>query len=325
MNLGITKTAAVQGTLRRTSLFYGSARDAMHDFLRNTLKSSGDAVLLPAYIGWSQNEGSGVFDPVSKVGARVGFYDLNSDLSANIDDVENQLRAGRYRVIVVIHYFGRTDPGLPKLRQIADRHGAVLVEDLAHGFFTALGNGPAGKYGHLNLYSLHKMFPLEDGGAASYSDATLVTGQAQTRPDLAATVIEYDWNAIANRRRDNFEALTSELKSLPEYGQLFELMWPELNGNDVPQTLPVRIVGDVRNAIYAGMNADGFGMVSLYHTLIPEVRDGFKELNDLADHVINFPVHQDVDIELIAPMVESFKIHLLGDTARRVLENPVKS
>ena len=48
-------------------------------------------------------------------------------------------------------------------------------------------------------------------------------------------------------------------------------------------------------------------MVSLYHTLIEEVRDGFPELVALSRAIINFPVHQDVDPEAIDALVTSFE------------------
>jgi dTDP-4-amino-4,6-dideoxygalactose transaminase len=309
----ISKTAIDPRKHREPAYFYHSAREGMEDFLRSALEDPDEGVLLPAFIGWSANEGSGVFDPVLNVGARAGFYGLRDDLSVDVDALAVHLRAHSYRVIVVIHYFGRTDPALAEIRELADRYGMILVEDLAHGFFTSRGAGPAGSVGDVNLFSLHKMFPLAEGGMITYQRAELIDGQKSTAPELAASLVSYNWAAIAAARRRNFEIISAALRELPEYGSHFSLMWPCLDDFDVPQTLPVRIVGGNRDSIYRAMNSAGFGMVSLYHTLIEPVRTGFEVENRLSQHIINFPVHQDVPTDAVDALIASFRVSLLED------------
>ncbi|GAB3800104.1 DegT/DnrJ/EryC1/StrS family aminotransferase [Humibacter antri] len=306
----VPKTAFKEATARRPTLFYRSAREGMHDFLTHTLTSPDEGVLLPGFIGLSPREGSGVLDPVLQVGARTGFYGLQDDLTVDVDELRRALSADNYRVLVVIHYFGRSDPAIAEIRALADDHGVLLVEDLAHAFFTALATHGAGRHGHLNLFSLHKMFPFADGGMAQYAMPGLVNGQASTRPELALHLLDYDWKAIADARRRTFRGLAERLAALPDHGRTFELMWPRLAERDVPQTLPVRVLGDERDDVYFGMNADGYGMVSLYHTLIEQSRDRFERLNDLSHHIINFPVHQDVRVTDLDGMVDSFRHHL---------------
>lgn len=306
----LNKTAVIPETHLQPAFFYSSAREGMRDFLVNTLQSPDEGILLPAFIGWSEREGSGVFDPVSDSKSRFGFYDLNANLSVNIADLERQLQSGLYKVLIVIHYFGRTEPQIALIRDLADRHGVLLVEDLAHGFFSSLGDGQAGRYGHVNLFSLHKMFPFSNGGLIRYADSGLVSHQKSTMPGLAERLLSYDWQAISRARRQVFCALTSILETMPECNSRFELMWPDLDENDVPQTLPVRILGGGRDHVYSAMNRDGFGMVSLYHTLIGPVRDGFRNLNSLASEITNFPVHQDVNESVLPAMAESFRRHL---------------
>jgi hypothetical protein len=282
----------------------------MADFLSEISGLQNRGVLLPAFIGWSPREGSGVFDPVISSGARAGFYDLRPDLTVDLADLERCMMTGEFRVVVVIHYFGRTEPQIARVRELADRHEILLVEDLAHGFFSAMAAGQAGRHGHVCLYSLHKMFPFENGGMVTYPYAGLVSGQESTAPEFATRVLSYDWRAIGEIRRRNFCALTAILAASAERGAKFDLLWPELADGDVPQTLPVRILGDGRDGIYAAMNEDGFGMVSLYHTLIDAVAEAFDGLADLSRHIINFPVHQDVPAHEIQPMVDSFIRHL---------------
>jgi dTDP-4-amino-4,6-dideoxygalactose transaminase len=310
MNSLIQKSAVNAGTSYQPALFYGSAREGMRDLLDHVTGLDSGGVLLPGFIGWSAREGSGVFDPVREANIPFGFYTLNDDLSVDIDDLERCLEAGAFRVLVLIHYYGRTEPQLAPIRKLADKHGVILVEDLAHEFFTAQAGGAAGRFGDAMLYSLHKQFPFVDGGLVSYANPSLLSGQAGTRPELAQAILSHDWRAISETRRRNFEALTALLSELPEFGKSFRLLWPTLDDHDVPQTLPVYVVGRERSEIYSQMNAEGFGMVSLYHTLISQLGDDFPSLTELSRHILNFPVHQDVDRALLPAMVGSFQRHL---------------
>jgi dTDP-4-amino-4,6-dideoxygalactose transaminase len=306
----VTKTAVLPETQYQPSFFYGSAREGMLDFLTHALDVPNDGVLLPAFIGWSPKEGSGVFDPVLALGARAGFYGIQADLSVDLCDLESRLRNDAFRVLVVIHYFGRTDPAISEIKDMADKYNVLVVEDLAHGFFSAISDGEAGKHCHVKLFSLHKMFPMEAGGLVTYADSSLVDGQKSTRPQLAVDVMSYNWDGIGLLRRRNFQLLAELLAGLPECGEDFVLIWPQLDAHDVPQTLPVRITGNNRDEVYVGMNADGFGMVSLYHTLIDAVQAGFEDAVDLSEHIINFPVHQDIETGAFTLMVESFRRNL---------------
>lgn len=306
----ITKTATIPQTHRLPTLFYRSAREGMQDFLAQpaVLPDPDAGVLLPAFIGWSPREGSGVYDPVQGLGLRAGFYDLNPDLTVDLGKLEAELQRG-YRVLVLIHYYGRTETQLEAVRELADHHGALLVEDLAHGFYSAQLGGVAGSRGDINLYSLHKMFPTPgaQGGMIAYRNAQLLVGQQDTAPELARLILNYDWAAIGMARRRHAQAVLEALRQLPECGREFELLWPELAPGDVPQTLPVRIRTGNRDHIYHAMNADGYGMVSLYHTLIEPVREDFAEMVALSKSVINFPVHQDLDPAHIPGMMQSFR------------------
>lgn len=317
MTIHVTKTAVDPTTARTATLFYDSARAGMLDFLAQRVAGeSGLRVLLPSFIGWSPHEGSGVFDPVRELALPATFYRVHDDLSVDVADLEAHLDAGGPAVVVLIHYFGRTDPSLAQVAAIVERHDAVLVEDLAHGFFTARAGGPAARSGGVLMYSLHKMFPTPEsrGGMVTYRDSSLLSGQASTRPDLAGFLLDYDWREIGERRRAHYVDLEQRLRTLADTVGGFDLLWPELPEHDVPQTLPVRIEGSGRDGIYTRMNAEGFGMVSLYHTLIPELRDNV-EMVALSKTIINFPVHQDMRADQREALVGSFAAALAARDA----------
>ena len=54
----------------------------------------GERVLLPAYVGWSAKEGSGVFDPVDELGVPYAFYRLDDRLRIDLYGLEQCLRVG---------------------------------------------------------------------------------------------------------------------------------------------------------------------------------------------------------------------------------------
>ncbi|WP_089155621.1 DegT/DnrJ/EryC1/StrS family aminotransferase [Micromonospora sp. NBS 11-29] len=313
MRQTISKTATDPEVFRAPSLFYAAAREGMRDLLAQPEVWRGErrAILLPSFIGWSANEGSGVFDPVTGLGLDPGFYDLTEDLAVDLSSLDARLAERRYDVVVVIHYFGRTERAIGRIRELTDRHGALLLEDLAHAWFTHALGGPAGRTGDVSLYSLHKMLPMPGGrgGMVTYRNSGWISGQRETEPGFARHVLDHDPVGIARRRQENFRVLTGLLRALPELGSGFELMWPELADDDAPQTLPVRILGpgrDNRDHVYAAMNREGFGVVSLYHTLIEDLR-AHPSMARLSRHIINFPVHQDIAPDDYPALVGSFR------------------
>jgi dTDP-4-amino-4,6-dideoxygalactose transaminase len=306
MMYSVSKTAIQPDRHKHPTRFYSSAREGMFEFLRANPRIVHRGVLMPAFIGWSPREGSGVFDPIVESGSRHDFYALNSDLSIDLESLEKLASTGTFGAIVLIHYFGRTQPEVARVRQLADLYDLVVVEDLAHGYFSARGGGTAGTTGDVLLYSLHKMFPLPDGGQVTYRAPGLLPPNPSSRPELAEIVMSYDWDRISQERRGRFVEVADALKALPAYDRRFRLHWPDLGAHDVPQTLPVTVIGAGRDGIYTAMNERGFGMVSLYHTLIPAARGLFPAIDDLAAHIINFPVHQDVMTTDVGPMVDAF-------------------
>lgn len=307
MTTQIAKGARAREVARTPVFFYGSAREGMSDLLRHARGGADSGgVLLPNYIGWSAREGSGVLDPVRASGRHFDFYDVQENLEANLESVLRRLETGQFAFLVLIHYFGRIDPNVSEVKRVAEKAGVVLIEDLAHGFFTAMPSARVGPRGDVAIYSLHKQLALIEGGMAVYFDNDLVSGQKSTRPDLAIEALSYDWHQIAQLRRRNYDLTAATLRASPGYGSRFRLLWPELTEGDVAQSLPVLLRGVDRDRIYTEMNASGYGMVSLYHTLDSAVRERNPAAMGLSRRIINFPVHQDVPAELIPPMIARF-------------------
>jgi dTDP-4-amino-4,6-dideoxygalactose transaminase len=283
---------------RRGLFLTRSARSAFAVFLRAMGIPAAGRVLLPGYIGWSPREGSGVFDPLRELGATVGFYRLDRRLRIDVDHVEKLLRATDVAGLVLIHYFGVPDPRYEEVAKLARARGVWILEDEAHAWLTDLVAGKTGRLGDACLWSLHKMLPVASGGALVVNGRLNIEHLA-AGPESTISPLEFDLFGIADIRRRNAARLTSLLAGLEDH---VEPLWPDMGSSHVPQSYPVLVKKVSRNSLYHRLNGEGFGVVSLYHTLIEEIpKLEFGDTYWVSGRILNLPVHQDVvDTQLVA-------------------------
>ena len=121
--------------------------------------------------------------------------------------------------------------------------------------------------------------------------------------------LDLDLHLLARRRRANAAAVRD---GLPALEGLARPLWPAPDVGVVPQTFPIVLEIGSRDEVYAEMNARGYGVVSLYHTLSPAVpTERFPEAAALNRQILNLPVHQDLAPEDVPGMLQ---------TLRRILE-----
>lgn len=81
----------------------------------------------------------------------------------------------RTRAIIAVHLFGQPAP-VEELRELADEHDLILIEDCAQAYLTRTPSGKlAGTVGHLGCFSLQqsKHITAGDGGLTITNDADL--------------------------------------------------------------------------------------------------------------------------------------------------------
>ena len=286
----------------RPALPFVSARRAFGAFLDAADLADDVAVLLPAFIGWSANEGSGVFDPVRERALPVRFYPMTDTLRIDVEGLAASLEQHPGAVLVLIHYFGYVDPAYDAALDLARRHGAIVLEDEAHAMLTDLVGGRSGRAGDASVFSLHKMLPVPTGGTLVFNVPTHPF-LARVEPDdeRQGHPWDYDLHAIAARRVENARIVAEEITALA--GDVTPL-WAALPEGIVPQTYPVVVEHVSRDALYFGMNAAGYGVVSLYHTMISELSaEAFPDAHRLARRILNLPVHQDAQPDQLRAMV----------------------
>lgn len=280
-------------------LFYNRARDAMYDIVNELFSSKYKDIYIPGYIGWSPKEGSGIFDPLNLiVGLERHYYHMTKELHVDLDDVCNQLK--EHSILLIVNYFGFRDPQIKQLIEIAHEKECVVIEDNAHGFYTYFCNGGIGA--DIIFFSLHKMFPFKQGGGLIIeNNCSYQLHSLDMSADFNPFI--YNYNRIAQVRIKNYIKLSLLLE---EYTDYFEpLRNNELLKSNVPQTFPIVFKQGMRDKIYEIMNDAGYGVVSLYHTMIEELRnDTHSDALWLSRRIMNLPVHQDVDRNLYLSMIE---------------------
>ncbi len=292
--------------------FTRSARAGFQHLLGH-LAPSGGRILLPAYIGLSPIEGSGVFDPVTAVGIDCAFYRVGPDLEVDLDDLEARLRERPAAAVLLIHYFGAPEPSLLDVAHLARAHGAALIEDCAHTIGSSTEGLPVGAVGDYAIYSIHKILAVATGGFLRINRSEPAIGPTpddfSIDPTVEAAFHAADLAAISRARIDRYQRLATAVADIDGV----ELFWPELPPGAVPHTLPVRIVGHDRFDVYKRMRADDVGVVALYHTLVDAIDlDRFPASRDLSASILNLPIHQGVDTDAIPRIAQSLRDALPG-------------
>ncbi len=292
----ITKSPHDKKIFLRPIFSFPNARTAFKAYLQALNMGPQDEIMIPAYIGWSKNEGSGVFDPIKELGIGFRFYKINEDLTIDLVNLQAQMHYPQVRVLLLIHYFGFPDPNLATIVQLARERNLIIIEDEAHALYSDWWGGITGRWGNVAFFSLHKMLPFPYGGwlvlnNPSTAELTALEG-TPWQISLPQDPRAYDWTRIAIQRRENAQVLLEML--VPLEGEI-SVLFPTIPAGVVPQTLPILIRNISRDELYFKMNENGYGVVSLYHTLINQIDNNiFPISHEIAKRILNLPVHQDI-------------------------------
>lgn len=290
-------------------LYYPNARTGMREVL-NVIKNSHKTItiLLPAYIGWSPNEGSGIYDPIIDLKINHEFYHLDDQLKINEQDLKNKItQTEGPKVLLLVHYFGYVDPSYQKLCEYAKKNNCFIVEDAAHALFTSLVDQRCGLYGDAIFYSLHKMLPMNNGGMVKVFNTDLKIKESCLN---SKNLFNYNFTGIAQKRKRNARIIEETLTRT--HIKNIEFLRPiEIFSQQTPQTYPIIIKNKDRTQLYFQMNEAGYGVVSLYHTLIESLRNSrYTQENKVSQTILNLPVHQDIKEEELISMCKQLEVFL---------------
>ncbi len=291
----IHKEAKSLSAFTERRIFTASARAAMLHILSALTEKDDRKILLPAYIGLSKIEGSGVFDPVRAAGMPHGFYGLSERLVPDIQCIENQLRTGQYKAVFLIHYFGCCQTDLQTLVDLCHDYDALVIEDCAHTVLGGLGPQRLGSYGDFSIHSIHKSLATTDGGFLFDNKGQLaqrpVAEVSRISRQSLETWANTDVVSASKRRRENFFRVASCIERVGGVEPLFNT----IAACEVPLNFPVLVPDNRREALYFRLMEAGVAPTALYHTLIPEIsREEFPLAYRTADTILNLPTHPDI-------------------------------
>ena len=240
------------------------------------------------------------------------FYSIDENINIDINDYKNKLlKVKGQAVVLLVHYFGFVDPKIEEVVRIARNSNAIIIEDCAHALYTDYIDRSCGNYSDVSIYSLHKMLPYEDGGMIRINTPKVIQ---LNETDYYYNILEYDLKRIAEKRKKNAIVIEQSLEGVQGIKILRET---KLYKNQTPQTYPILIIKADKNEFYHKLNAKGFGVVSLYHTMIKDLqKKEYNIANNLGTKILNLPVHQDCDEEALKEMCREIK-KLLGEENER--------
>ena len=260
-------------------------------------------VLLPNYIGITDREGSGIFDPITDLALDYGFYELDDDLSIKPEKLEAAMANDNYDVVLFVHYFGLKIQNIEAVVDLARRHELVVVEDCAHLYNYNTVESDAGSFGDFTFFSLHKNFPMPEGGMLLQNNQDLKKPEIQTQAtrDFSEVLFAYNAQAIVEKRIENYKAYD---RLIPQVAGVRPLR--NYKSGDVPHNYPIVINGGLRESLYFWLIDNDVRLMALYYRLIDPIlaNTAHKNMHQLANDILNLPVHQDTDEKDIVQLVE---------------------
>lgn len=311
----ITKSAQDQNKFTKKLTFTRSARSAWRLIIASVEKTRGRSnILLPAYIGFTEREGSGIFDPVEKTKSEFAFYSLNQDLSIDREAFRTMAETGEFTIALVVHYFGFCRNDMDEIRRICTEHDIVLVEDCAHAFQLGLKTENLGTYGDFSFYSIHKHIATDSGGILKNGSRSIemlpLPKEDEISLETALQLLNTDLDAVAKSRRDNFALYDSMMRGI----EGVELMY-RLDEVETPQTFPIRVKNNLREKMYFYLMEKNIPTIALYYRLIEKLSPKeYPQAHTISNEILNLPVHQDITKEDIAQIVKEVKSFLQAQT-----------
>jgi aminotransferase EvaB len=110
------------------------------------------------------------------VGARPVFVDVDERYQIDPDRIEAAITPRTKALLPV--YWGGCCPDMPRVLEIADRHGLPVVEDACPAVGAQINGRFAGTWGRVSAFSMHPLKPLNvmgDGGIVVTDDDQIAT------------------------------------------------------------------------------------------------------------------------------------------------------
>jgi hypothetical protein len=154
-------------------------------------------------------------------GARVRFARVDATMRLDLEHLESQI-GPQTAALYVIHYAGFPQPMMP-IREIARRHGLLVIEDCALALFSQDGQLPLGSVGDASIFCFYKTLPVAHGGGLLLTSGLPSPRAPELRPPpLLSTLshltgsllfsLELELGVPGRAARNALKALTRQLR-----------------------------------------------------------------------------------------------------------------
>lgn len=268
------------------------------------------------------------------VGARPVFVDIEPETYCMDPAKVEAALTPRTRVIMPVDLYGHLS-AIHELRQIADRHGVILIEDACQAHGAAIGGAKAGALGVSASFSFYptKNITTGEGGMVTTGDAALAKKVDMLRQHGAAERYHHDMLGYNFRMTDIAAAIGREqLKKLDRWNEarrrnasLLDEGLAGTPGVRTPRERPghrhvyhqytILVEGD-RDRFQSRLRELGVG--SAVHYAVPVHRQPLYEqlgygsvsmpvAEHAAEHVLSLPVHPALSESDLERIVESVR------------------
>lgn len=154
---------------------YAASGRSAQSIIIESIKTDNRTALLPAYT--CQH----IVEPFDWKGWKVDFYDINRDLTPNIESFKSKIGKNPGCIIIQGYYSFPTAQNIINLIQKAQHAGAIIIEDITHSFLN--DEQCIYKNSDYIFCSLRKWSGLSDGGyAVSLCGKELVVPMEPMKP-----------------------------------------------------------------------------------------------------------------------------------------------
>lgn len=329
---------------KKNGLYLDTGRSAIYMALLSIIVQGGKReAWLPRYCCKS------VLLPFNKLGFKLHFYSLGSDLNSPCD-LPTRLDGETF---FFIHYFGRSNRTiLDYLEKMKRQQHFFVIEDCVQ----ALLNSQVGTHDYV-VYSYRKFFPQPDGALLASNFAIdceslssvneafvsrrligkLIRGDADADADqflnlfgqaeelidnlVCPRVMSYlsyyllartDFAAIACKRRANFSYLVEALKQVDLDHELIHPLFDSLENNEVPLGLPVVISSFSRDRLRDYLNSQQI-YCPIHWPLTSEESLTWEAELLLSRSLITLPIDQRLDYAALDYSIEVITRYFRGE------------
>ena len=276
--------------------FLVSGRSAISYVINQT---GGKNVLLPSYICQS------VIDAFEQKSFNIDFYDINKDLTINMQDFEKKCN-DKIDIVYFINYYGQIQPNdvLLEIKKQSKLKNFVIIEDTTHSLFNEIKT-----IGDYCIASLRKWSALPDG-AVVYADTenfkkSLIkdTGCHFSTLRLTAMILKSVYLKNDIQKSEDYRQLFSDAEKIIEQSyeqtEITKLSKKILESIDIKTLIEIRkqnynyLEKNLKNKIISPVLEKNSDNCKLFFPVYIKNRDGFQKY--LGENKIYCPIHWPID------------------------------